>query len=100
MLGGGGKLARRRIEQHAYIPYTHGCRRICDRLLTKRRLALRLKGEDSDFGRLVKKTCRKTYASRLFANDADAARLRRITVIIRARFMRTRFPNCELMALL
>src|SRR5262249_18148547 len=26
-------LARRRIEQHAHIPYTHGCRRICDALL-------------------------------------------------------------------
>jgi len=24
MLGGGSKLARRSIEQHAYIPYTHG----------------------------------------------------------------------------
>jgi hypothetical protein len=35
-----GNLARRRIEQHAYIPYTHGCRRICDRLLTRRRPAL------------------------------------------------------------
>jgi hypothetical protein len=40
MLGRGGKLARRRIEQHAYIPYTHGSRRICGGLLTKRRLVL------------------------------------------------------------
>jgi len=28
-------LARRRIEQHAYIPYTHGSRRICGGLLTE-----------------------------------------------------------------
>src|SRR4029077_5652947 len=32
MLCGAGNLARRRIEQHAYIPYTHGCRHVCDRL--------------------------------------------------------------------
>jgi hypothetical protein len=42
MLCGVGSLARRRIEQHAYIPYTHGSRHVCDRLLTKRRLARRL----------------------------------------------------------
>jgi len=40
MLCGVDNLARRRIEQHAYIPYTHGSRRICDRLLAKRRPAL------------------------------------------------------------
>jgi hypothetical protein len=40
MLCGVDNLARRRIEQHAYIPYTHGSRHVCDRLLTKRRLAL------------------------------------------------------------
>jgi hypothetical protein len=52
-------LARRRIEQHAYIPYTHGCRHVCDRFLTKRRLALGM----------------KTYAWHLVANGADAVHL-------------------------
>ena len=42
MLCGVDNLARRRIEQHAHIPYTHGSRHVCDRLLTKRRLARRL----------------------------------------------------------
>jgi hypothetical protein len=41
MLDRGGKLTRRRIEQHAYIPYTHGSRRICGGLLTLRRLVKR-----------------------------------------------------------
>jgi hypothetical protein len=48
MLGRGGKLARRRIEQHAYIPYTHGSRRICGGLLTKRRLVLGGVGNGAD----------------------------------------------------
>jgi hypothetical protein len=40
MLCAVGKLARRRIEQHAYIPYNAWLRRICDDLLTKRKLHL------------------------------------------------------------
>jgi hypothetical protein len=35
-------LARRRIEQHAYIPYTHGSRRAGDDLTTKRVAARRI----------------------------------------------------------
>src|SRR5207244_661476 len=55
-----GNLARRRIEQHAYIPYTHGSRHVCDRLLTKRRLVLGM----------------KTCAWHFVGNGADAVHLR------------------------
>jgi hypothetical protein len=65
MLGRGGKLARRRIEQHAYIPYTHGCRRLCDRLVTKPRLVHEQE--------LLTKSRRTT---------ADATRLRPTTILI------------------
>jgi hypothetical protein len=39
-----GNLARRRIEQHAYIPYTHGSLRLCDHFTTMKRIAHRHKG--------------------------------------------------------
>ena len=48
MLCGVDNLARRRIEQHAYIPYTHGCRRICDRLLRSQDLLMKPRRNGKD----------------------------------------------------